>query len=274
MARAYAKLLVSTWDPESDFPTLSRNAQWLYWVLISQPALSNAGVLPLQPRKWAGRASDADAETVAEALEELVRRGFVLVDEGTEEALVRTFIRHDGGLNNSKIRKGIVSAIDKIESEALKRVARAVFDGEATKPHVEGQDQDPSDRPSEEPSEGAWQATFHLPPSTTSAEPSSSPRKPDPLYDALVTACGMDYDEMTAKQRKSTGVARAELAKVHATAEQVTQRAEVYKRKYPRAALTPHALANNWAALKPATTPIDDRTRIIDGIAYDKAATW
>lgn len=99
-------------------------------------------------------------------------------------------------------------------------------------------------------------------PSTTSAEPPTlalvlpeqpapgpAPRKRDELYDAVVTACGWDYEQMTKRQRSTCGVATAELRAVGATAEQVALRADRYRRRYQRAALTPSALASQWAAL-------------------------
>jgi len=74
-------------------------------------------------------------------------------------------------------------------------------------------------------------------------------RKPNVVFDALVAACGWDYGEMTDRQRRACGVAASELRKVGASPDDVLHRAQVYTRRHPGAALTPSALANQWAAL-------------------------
>lgn len=123
MARSYAKLYVEVWDAEGDFRQLTAGAQRLYWLLCSQPQLSAAGVLPLQPRRWARLATDTTDRQIARALAELVSTCKVIIDEGTEECLVRAFIRRDGGTKTPNILKAIRQAIDAIESDCLRKVA-------------------------------------------------------------------------------------------------------------------------------------------------------
>jgi len=86
-------------------------------------------------------------------------------------------------------------------------------------------------------------------PNGTSTRAAAKPRERNPLFDAVVEACGMAYEEMTPVQRRACGVAVAQLRAVKAQPEDVAWRAEVYRHKYRDAALTPHALANQWAAL-------------------------
>jgi len=69
------------------------------------------------------------------------------------------------------------------------------------------------------------------------------------LFDACVEACGWDYSEMTERQRKACGVAVGQLKGVGATPDEVRRRSLVYRQVYPEAALTPNALANQWAAI-------------------------
>jgi hypothetical protein len=71
----------------------------------------------------------------------------------------------------------------------------------------------------------------------------------DELFQAIVSACGMDYGEMTKRQQRSCAVAMAELAAVGATPGEVHRRASIYPQKY-QTVLTPNALANQWAALR------------------------
>jgi hypothetical protein len=120
MARTYAKSYVSMWDAESDFLSLTADAQWLYQALYSHPLLSPAGVLPHQPRKWARKARDMTPKRIAAAVDLLTVERYLLLDEDTEECMVRTFIRHDQGWRTPNIRKSIETSISRIESEALR----------------------------------------------------------------------------------------------------------------------------------------------------------
>lgn len=192
MARTYAKLLLDTWDAESDFAGLSRDAQWLYWVLLSHPMTSSAGVLPLQPRKWARRASDATPETVAKALADLVADVKIIVDDDTEEVLIRTFVRHDGGANNPNLHKGIIAAIGGIESDLLRRHARwqlALARGE--NPQGTDPDEDPSERSPERsdtdpPEASSERGTERHPLVLTTPTPTPTPlTDPTPLPEPL-----------------------------------------------------------------------------------------
>lgn len=123
MARRYAKLYTSVWDVTDDFRTLSGDAQRLYFALMSQPHLTPAGVLPLQPRKWATLAADTTPRQIVKALDELVAASKVIVDRDTEEAFIRAFIRRDEGTRMPNAVKSIVRAIATIESQRLREQA-------------------------------------------------------------------------------------------------------------------------------------------------------
>lgn len=123
MARSYAKSYVSAWAAAGDFVNLTADAQWLYWMLYSHELLSPAGVLPLQPRKWARRAADQSTKRIGTALARLVKDGYLLVDEDSEECLIRTFVRHDKGYRTPNIRTSIRTAISRIESQRLRVAA-------------------------------------------------------------------------------------------------------------------------------------------------------
>lgn len=123
MARRYAKLFTSIWDVTDDFRTLSSDAQRLYLALVSQPHLTAAGVLPLQPRKWATLASDTTPRRIAKAIDELVATTKILVDEDTEEAFIRAFIRRDEGTRTPNVVTAIMRSIATIESQRLREQA-------------------------------------------------------------------------------------------------------------------------------------------------------
>jgi hypothetical protein len=91
--RQYALLRIDIWRDE-DWRDLSVDAQWLYELLISQPVTSTAGVLPLQITKWARCARGMTIERVAAAVGMLSERRYIVIDDDTEEVLVRSYIRH------------------------------------------------------------------------------------------------------------------------------------------------------------------------------------
>lgn len=123
MARTFGKFACSMWQTGSEYRSLPRDAQWLYELLFSQASITPAGCLPLQPTKWANCASDTTVGDVRNALAMLVDRRYVLVDEDTEELMVRTFINHDGAVNNPKLVKAIEAAVPRIESARLRAAA-------------------------------------------------------------------------------------------------------------------------------------------------------
>lgn len=94
MARSHAKIFVQVWgDP--DYQSLGHAGQWLYVHILAHPRLSLVGTIDLWPSRWARLACDVDEAFVADAMGDLWRSGFVVVDTDTEELLVRSFARHD-----------------------------------------------------------------------------------------------------------------------------------------------------------------------------------
>ena len=64
-------------------------------LLISQPLVTSVGVLELAPRRWAKMAAGVTREDVEAALDALCDAGYLLVDDETEEVLVRSFVKHN-----------------------------------------------------------------------------------------------------------------------------------------------------------------------------------
>jgi hypothetical protein len=92
MANAAGLIHESIWR-DDDWRQLSRGAQALYMQLLSQKEVDCAGVLPLQPHKWAKGCDGLTAEQVMADLDELQQHRFVYYDEDTDEALIRSYIR-------------------------------------------------------------------------------------------------------------------------------------------------------------------------------------
>ena len=143
MARNYANILTAIWRDE-DFRALSIAGQHAYLLLATQPDISAAGVLPLSVKRWSTRAKDSTPEGIVAALKELQEHRFVVFDTVTEELLVRSFVRWDGGATNPKRRPVILRAAADVESPAIRRVLAAEFE-RAGLP-TDGLSDSPSDR--------------------------------------------------------------------------------------------------------------------------------
>lgn len=117
MARTEARIKTSIWD-DPDFLALDGDAQRMYLFLLSQPDLLHPGLLPLRARKWARKLGTVAA--VTGALNTLSAARFVVVDEDTEEVLIRTFVRNDGVYKQPKVMLRMREEARQIESPALR----------------------------------------------------------------------------------------------------------------------------------------------------------
>ncbi|MFD7996873.1 hypothetical protein [Streptomyces mexicanus] len=120
MARAHGRILSSIWEDE-DFLALTQQQQRLYFFLISQPNLNHAGLLPLTLRRWARKAQGLTADELHQHLEALAAAGFIVIDEDTEELLIRSFVRNDGVWKQPKVMGAMVSGAMEISSKELRR---------------------------------------------------------------------------------------------------------------------------------------------------------
>jgi len=126
MPRSHAKILTSIWA-DSDFTSLSSDAQRMYFTLLAQPKLSLVGVLDYVPQRWATFSRDSTRRKVDAAIKELEDRAYVVVDPDTVELLIRSFVRHDiaNTVKNSKIQMGFWRAWATVSSVKLRRVIAA-----------------------------------------------------------------------------------------------------------------------------------------------------
>lgn len=120
MARSHGILKTTVWDVGSEFRQLSRNAQWAYTMLISQPQITNCGCLPYLPHKWAALAAGGTRPELDQALAELEERRFIVVDETTSELLVRTFVKHDRIYRQPNLVKNARAEFRGIESTMIR----------------------------------------------------------------------------------------------------------------------------------------------------------
>lgn len=124
MARTQARILTSIWNDE-DFLALDGSPQRLYMFLLSQPNLSHAGLLPLTVKRWANRANDVTVQSIEADIEALERAAFVVVDEATEELLIRSLVRNDGIWKQPKMMLAMRSDAGEIMSPRLQAALRS-----------------------------------------------------------------------------------------------------------------------------------------------------
>jgi hypothetical protein len=121
MARSYGTILCAIWaDPE--FCALSSDAQRTYLMLVTQPDITACGSLPLTFRRWSMTLPQGERDRLAPALVELETARFVLVDRDTEELLVRSFAKHDGGYKHAKRVLAVIGYAEAIRSQSLRSV--------------------------------------------------------------------------------------------------------------------------------------------------------
>lgn len=127
MARSYGQIMSAIWK-DQEFRALSGAAQRIYLMLVTQADISSAGTLPLTVRRWAAYAADTTPDALSDALSELVAKRFVVLDESTEELLVRTFVKWDGGFGNEKRRRAITAAANAVTSPVIGAALAAELD--------------------------------------------------------------------------------------------------------------------------------------------------
>jgi hypothetical protein len=97
-------------------------------------------------------------------------------------------------------------------------------------------------------------------PVTTRSLALTAPRKTDPLWDAVMAACGIEPGDITDSSRGAYNRAVADLRKLGVDPDEVRNRAAGFKLRWRDASLTPTALVRRWgecsntAALQPAVS--------------------
>lgn len=119
MARSHARILTDIWDDE-DFLLCSANAQRLYLMLLSQPDLGHSGLLSITYRRWSGLAADTSEEAIQHGIKELAAARFVVVDEDTEELLIRSMVRNDGVWKQPKVLAVALTEASRMRSRRLR----------------------------------------------------------------------------------------------------------------------------------------------------------
>lgn len=126
MAGSFAKIYNRIWA-DSDFRSLTRGQQWLYFTLSSQPELNFAGVLTTTDRRLTGCAVDFTVPELRADLAALQARGYTLVDEEHDEILVRSYMRDDEAWRTPNVLTNIIRTATAVRSEAIRAALAEEF---------------------------------------------------------------------------------------------------------------------------------------------------
>ncbi|YCK35154.1 hypothetical protein ACNF49_14025 [Actinomadura sp. ATCC 39365] len=121
MARNHARLFASIWN-DDDFLALPPRPQRMYMFLISQQDLQHCGVIALRERRWSRGAAGMTVEDVRADLDLLAERWFVVIDDETEELLVRSLMRRDKVYAQPNVFKAAADQIRALSSPVIKAV--------------------------------------------------------------------------------------------------------------------------------------------------------
>lgn len=95
MARDHTRINLDIWG-DDEFRDLPVDAQNLYWTLWTSPGRTYCGSHEWHPGKLSQCAGDWTVDRILAAAATLSERLFLVVDEVTEECLLRSWIKHDG----------------------------------------------------------------------------------------------------------------------------------------------------------------------------------
>lgn len=122
MAREYAKIRTDIWGDE-DWRDVSGGEKLLYFTLLSHATLSYAGVADWRPKKLAPLLDQLwKPAYVADLATSLESRNLIVVDDESEEVLVRSFIKHDGIMKQPRLAVSMASAFSAVASLRLRQV--------------------------------------------------------------------------------------------------------------------------------------------------------
>ena len=119
--RKFAQIQIDIWN-DTDFRNLTPAAQHLYFVLLSHPSLNHAGVGDWRPARLSGMSSGWTKADVEDAAGELVHERYVLIDEETEEFLIRSYVRNDALLKQPRMATAVAKGLAEVGSSVLRGV--------------------------------------------------------------------------------------------------------------------------------------------------------
>lgn len=121
MAKKFAQIRPDIWL-DDDWRALTKDAQHLYLLLLTDPEMSYCGVVDWRPPRIVQRAAEWSTIEMMRAAVELSYAFFLVFDQGTEEVMVRSYMRHDGLLSQPRMAVSVANAFGVIGSNKLRAV--------------------------------------------------------------------------------------------------------------------------------------------------------
>lgn len=121
MARDFGPVNVTIWS-DPDFRALPPAAQHLYLLLWTSPGLTYCGTHDWRPGRLAALSTGFTAEHIQTVADCLIARHFLVVDEDTEEVLVRSWARFDGLMKKPRMAVSYANAYAAVASSKLRAV--------------------------------------------------------------------------------------------------------------------------------------------------------
>lgn len=121
MARDHARINIAIWG-STEFRQLSPAAQHLYFVLVTSSTLNYAGVADWRPKRLAALSESWTVDGVEAAAHELSAARVAVIDDDTEEVLIRTWIKHDGLIDQPRMAVSVANAYAGISSLMIRGV--------------------------------------------------------------------------------------------------------------------------------------------------------
>lgn len=120
MAREFAQIKLAIWA-DDDWRDLSPLARYLYLTILTSPTLTHCGVADWRPARI-GALNGMDPDAVAGYGAELIETLYLVIDEESEEVLIRSFVRNDGLMKQPKMAVAMASAHAAVASQEIRGV--------------------------------------------------------------------------------------------------------------------------------------------------------
>lgn len=117
--RAFARMTTDFHD-EPSIRNLTSDQQWAYDVVYKRPDLSRCGVVAYTPRRWAKYAKGMTETKLRRLYDQLAATRHVVLDDDSEELLIRTYVRHDGLLTQPNVVSAMVGDYRLIASPIIR----------------------------------------------------------------------------------------------------------------------------------------------------------
>lgn len=132
MAREHANIRIDMWG-DADWRSLSREAQWLYMLLLTHPDTNRAGVCDWRPGRLSQMSAGTTPADIKRAARELEAKHFVVTDDVSEEILIRSYVKYDGVLKQPNL--AVTMAKDWAGVGSMRLRAVVAFEVQKTRVH-------------------------------------------------------------------------------------------------------------------------------------------